>query len=161
MDYLRSRRICCASIYLWIPVTLAWRVLGVHWPPFRQLRLLWFLRWRLRSVFSRRSWARWLGVSFCFGWLASWEPYGHYLACLLDSLILRGDHLRQESFIPSQIAWSGPSCLGKVGLLTLSVTFLLEGLIGLIKALAELGRFDIPAVGFSFGRYTSCIGWIS
>ena len=41
MDYLRSRRICCASYYLCIPGTLSWCVLGVSCPTFRQIYLPW------------------------------------------------------------------------------------------------------------------------
>ena len=39
MDYLRARRVCCASDSLGIPGMLAWRILGVPCPPFRWLPL--------------------------------------------------------------------------------------------------------------------------
>ena len=52
-------------------------------------------------------------------------------------------------------AWYGPFCLGQGSFLTLFVAFLFEGMLGLIKALAELGRIDLTAVGISFG----CVGW--
>ena len=70
----------------------------------------------------------------------------------LDSLLLQGDHLRRESSMDSRNAWSTPSCLGQCGFITLLVTFMLEELLGLLKALAEIGRLDLPAVGISFGR---------
>ena len=50
-----------------------------------------------------------------------------------------------------QTTWYGLSCLGQSGFLTPFVTFLLEVLLELLKALAELGRLDIPVVGFSVG----------
>ena len=34
----------------------------------------------------------------------------------------------------------------------------LKGMLGLLKALAELGRLDLPVVGFSFGHYIRCAG---
>ena len=49
-------------------------------------------------------------------------------------------------------AWSGPSCLGQGGLLNTFVTFMLEELLGLIKALAEIVRLDFTAVGIAFSR---------
>ena len=39
MDYLRARHVYCASDYLGIPGNLSWNVLGVLYPPFRQLHL--------------------------------------------------------------------------------------------------------------------------
>ena len=49
-------------------------------------------------------------------------------------------------------AWSGPICLGQGGFLTLFFAFLLEKMIVLLKALAELGRLDLTAVGI----YSDC-----
>ena len=57
-----------------------------------------------------------------------------------------------ESSMSSQTAWSRPSCLGQGGFLTLFVAFLLEGMFGLLKALAETFRLDIPTLGIYFGR---------
>ena len=57
-----------------------------------------------------------------------------------------------------QNACYGPYCLGKGGFLTLLVAFTLEGLIGLINALAESGRLDIPTVGIYLARKTGCVG---
>ena len=48
-------------------------------------------------------------------------------------------------------AWSGPICLRQGGFLTLFFAFLIEKMIVLLKALAELGMIDLPVVGFSFG----------
>ena len=47
----------------------------------------------------------------------------------------------------SRNAWSTPSCLGQCGFITLLVTFMLEELLGLLKALAELSRIDFLAIG--------------
>ena len=39
MDYLRAKRVCCASDSLGIPGTLTWRILSVPCLPFRQIPL--------------------------------------------------------------------------------------------------------------------------
>ena len=52
------------------------------------------------------------------------------------------NRLRRESSTASRTAWSRPSCL----------YLRLKGLLGLLKALAELGRIDLPAIGFSLDR---------
>ena len=61
------------------------------------------------------------------------------------------DILRQDSSMSSQTAWSRPSCL----------YLHLKGLLGLLKALPELGRLNLPAVGFSFDCYTGYVGRMS
>ena len=43
--------------------------------------------------------------------------------------------------------------MGQGIFLTLFVEFPLEEIIGLIKAIAELGRIDFPAIGIYFGGY--------
>ena len=68
------------------------------------------------------------------------------------------DGLLQEISTASRTAWSGPSCLVQGGFLSLFVALTLEGLIFLLKALAELGRIDLPAVGISFGLSNGCVG---
>ena len=65
------------------------------------LRLLWefsgTLAWRVLGVI----------------WHASWAYYGISLAQFLDSLLLQGDHLLQDSSMASQNNCSRPSCFGK------------------------------------------------
>ena len=126
------------SIFLWL-----FLFLGGDGPTpliFSPLCLLWAflgtLAWRVLSVI----------------WRASWAHYGLSLVCFLDPLLLQGDHLLREISMSSRTAWYMPSCLGQGSFLTLFVTFTLEGLIGLLKAIAEIGRLDLPAVGISFGR---------
>ena len=70
---------------------------------------------------------------------------------LFDSLLIWGNHLLQESLMELRTDWSRPYCLLKGGFLTLFVAFPLKELIGLIKALAELDRLDLPSVGIYFG----------
>ena len=58
----------------------------------------------------------------------------------------------------SQTAWYVPSCLVQVDFVNLFVSFTLEELLGLLKALAEISRLDIPDVRIYFYCYTGCIG---
>ena len=81
-----------------------------------------------------------------------------FSCALLDSLLLRYDNILQEISMASQTAWSGIYFLRQGSFLTLFVTFPLERLLGLTKALAEIGRLDLPTVWFSFGRQTGCVG---
>ena len=60
------RRSCCASAYLVIPGALAWSILDITWYKLRHLHQLGVLLWRLQSVSSGCSWARFLGVSLAF-----------------------------------------------------------------------------------------------
>ena len=53
--------------------------------------------------------------------------------------------------MPPWTACSGTYCLGQFGFITLFVKFTLEGMLGPIKDLAELGSIDLPAIGISFG----------
>ena len=71
-----------------------------------------------------------------------------FLARFLDYLLLCGDHICHERSKTLQTACYGTSCLGQGGFLSVFVTFLLEGLLGLLKALEELDRLDISTVGF-------------
>ena len=129
MDYFRDRRPCCSYVSLGVPITLSWCILGVPWHVFFQLCLLWVFRWKPRSVFSGSSWARLIGASSVFfGALP-------FLASFLDSLLLQGYHICWESSMDSRTAWSWPYCLRQGIFLTLFVTFPLEVLILLLKAL--------------------------
>ena len=71
-----------------------------------------------------------------------------FLARFLDYLLLWGNHLCQESSKALRTTWSGTSCSGQGGFLTLFATFPFEVLIGLLKALEELDRLNISTVGF-------------
>ena len=150
MDYLSARRLCCASVYLKILVTLAWRVLGVPWPPLFQIHPSWIFCQRLCSVFYGRSQACLLGVSLVlFGVLPeniTGSPL-HALSYLFffggssspgELHVFKNHLLRALLFLTR--CFPHPLC-----------RLTLEGLPSLLKALAELGRINLPSIGIYFG----------
>ena len=143
---LRFRLLYCASVSLGVSVPLTWRVLGVPWPTFCQLHLLWVF-WGGSDPYSLCVLSHaWLACPWCYlvRFLSALRDLPCILTWISPSL---GDHLWRESSIASLNASYGSSCLIQGSLLTILITYNLEGLLGLPKALTQLDRIDLPSVG--------------
>ena len=134
MEYLRARRLCCLFVSLRILVTLAWRFLGVPWPPFYQIHPSWIFCQRLCSVFYGRSQACLLGVSLVF--FGALHSISQDLLCTLSrisSSLGRSSspgelHVLKNRLVWALLFWTGwfPHPLCRITL---------EGMLGLIKVL--------------------------
>ena len=106
----------------------------------------------IRSVFSENSQARLLGVSLVLFGMLPGRITGSPLRNFSTLSFFRAIIFSRIAPCPRKTIVPGLLVLEKVGFLTLFVAVPLEGLIGLTKALSELGGLDLPVIGISLGR---------